>query len=81
MTAGGEIYADRCSACHLPNGRGLPHLFPKLSTGPLVNADGPTSIVRVVLAGSKADGTHTAPTGPAMPSLPGICRTRMSPTC
>jgi mono/diheme cytochrome c family protein len=69
MTAGREIYADRCSACHMPNGEGVSRLFPKLSTAPLVNANDPASLVRVVLAGSKADGTQAAPTGPAMPSF------------
>lgn len=69
MVAGREIYADRCSACHTPNGTGVPKLFPQLAKAPLVNADDSTSLMRVVLAGSKASGTHAAPTGPIMPSF------------
>lgn len=69
MVAGREIYADRCSACHTPNGDGVPQLFPKLSAAPLINSDDATSLIRVVLAGSRANGTRLAPTGPAMPSF------------
>jgi mono/diheme cytochrome c family protein len=69
MVAGKAIYADRCSACHVPNGEGVKNLFPKLAAAPLVNSTDPTSLIRVVLAGSRAGGTEAAPTGPAMPSF------------
>ncbi|WP_168879815.1 cytochrome c [Rhizobium sp. P28RR-XV] len=69
MVAGREIYADRCSACHTPNGEGVPKLFPQLAKAPLVNGDDATSLMRVVLAGSRAGATDAAPTGPAMPSF------------
>ena len=69
LVAGKAIYADRCSACHTPNGDGVPRLFAKLSAAPLVNGKDTTSLIRVVLAGSRADGTHLEPTGPAMPSF------------
>jgi mono/diheme cytochrome c family protein len=69
MLAGREIYADRCSACHTSNGEGMPKLFPQLANAPLVNGDDATSLMRVVLAGSRAGGTVAAPTGPAMPSF------------
>jgi mono/diheme cytochrome c family protein len=69
MLAGKAIYADRCSACHVPNGEGVKNLFPKLAAAPLVNSSDPTSLIRVVLAGSRAGGTEAAPTAPAMPSF------------
>jgi mono/diheme cytochrome c family protein len=69
MVAGKAIYADRCSACHVPNGEGVKNLFPKLAAAPLVNSSDPTSLIRVVLAGSRAGGTEAAPTAPAMPSF------------
>lgn len=69
MVAGAAIYADRCSACHVSKGEGVPTLFPRLASAPLVNSTDPTSLIRVVLAGSKAGGTHMAPTGPNMPSF------------
>ncbi|MDH0293501.1 cytochrome c [Pseudomonas sp. GD04087] len=69
MVSGKAIYADRCSACHVGNGEGVRNLFPKLAAAPLVNNDDPTSLIHVVLAGSRAGGTDAAPTAPAMPSF------------
>ncbi|EPQ0226307.1 c-type cytochrome [Pseudomonas aeruginosa] len=69
MTAGRSLYEDRCSACHTPDGEGIPTLFPKLANAPLVNARDAVSIIRVVLAGNRAGTTDAAPTGPAMPSF------------
>lgn len=69
MVTGKAIYADRCSACHVGNGEGVKTLFPKLAAAPLVNSNDPTSLIRVVLAGSRAGGTEAAPTAPAMPSF------------
>lgn len=69
MTTGRAIYEDRCSACHTPDGEGIPTLFPKLAKAPLVNAPDPVSMIRVVLAGNRAGGTNAAPTAPAMPSF------------
>jgi mono/diheme cytochrome c family protein len=69
MVAGKAIYADRCSACHTPNGEGVEHLFPKLAMAPLINSNDPASLVRVVLAGSRAGATDAAPTAPAMPAF------------
>lgn len=69
MVAGKAIYGDRCSACHVGNGEGVEGLFPKLAKAPLVNGGDPSSLIRVVLAGSRAGATDAAPTGPAMPSF------------
>lgn len=69
MVAGKAIYADRCSACHTPNGEGAPNLFPKLAMAPLINSNDPSSLIRVVLAGSRAGATDAAPTAPAMPAF------------
>lgn len=69
MRTGALIYEDQCSACHTPEGEGIPHLFPRLAQAPLVNSRDATSLIRVVLAGSRAVGTDAAPTAPAMPSF------------
>jgi mono/diheme cytochrome c family protein len=69
MRTGALIYEDQCSACHTPDGEGIANLFPKLSNAPLVNSRDATSLIRVVLAGSRAVGTDAAPTAPAMPSF------------
>jgi mono/diheme cytochrome c family protein len=68
MIAGKAIYADRCSACHVVSGAGIPRLFPQLAKASLVNNDDATSLIRVVLAGSRAGGRDVRPTAPAMPA-------------
>lgn len=69
MVAGKAIYEDRCAACHISSGAGVPNLFPRLANAPLVQSDDPTSLIRVVLIGSRAGATVAAPTSPAMPSF------------
>jgi mono/diheme cytochrome c family protein len=69
MVSGKAIYADRCSACHTPNGDGVVNLFPKLAMAPLINSNDPSSLIRVVLSGSRAGATDAAPTAPAMPAF------------
>jgi mono/diheme cytochrome c family protein len=69
MVAGKAIYADRCSACHVSQGQGVPGMFPMLAKAPLANGADPASMIRVVLAGSRAGATDAAPTAPAMPSF------------
>ncbi|WP_110947244.1 c-type cytochrome [Pseudomonas bohemica] len=69
MVAGKAIYADRCSACHTPTGEGAANLFPKLAKAPLINSNDPSSLIRVVLSGSRAGATDAAPTAPAMPAF------------
>lgn len=71
MVAGKAIYADRCSACHTPAGGGVPGLFPKLSDSPLINSENESSLIHVVLAGSRGVDTNAAPTAPAMPAFAG----------
>ncbi len=69
MATGQAIYNDRCNACHVTDGSGIARLYPRLAGAPLVQADDPTSIIRVVLAGSQAGATSAAPTGPVMPAF------------
>jgi mono/diheme cytochrome c family protein len=69
MVAGQAIYVDRCATCHAGSGEGIPHLFPKLAKAPLVNGDDPTSLIRVVVEGSRAGATDARPTAPGMPAL------------
>ena len=69
MKMGAAIYADECSACHTPKGTGIPELFPSLAGAPSVQQADPTSILRVVLRGTRSVATDGAPTGPGMPSF------------
>jgi mono/diheme cytochrome c family protein len=69
IVAGKAIYENRCAACHMSSGAGVPTLFPRLAQAPLVQSTDPTSLIRVVLIGSRAVATSAAPTAPAMPSF------------
>jgi mono/diheme cytochrome c family protein len=69
MVAGQAIYEDRCAGCHSHSGAGVPTLFPRLASAPLVQSADPTSLIRVVLIGNRAVATSAAPTAPAMPAF------------
>ena len=69
MVAGEAIYADECSACHGPDGKGVPYLFPSLAGSSNVRSADPTSLIRVVIEGARSVATAGEPTGPGMPSF------------
>jgi mono/diheme cytochrome c family protein len=69
MQVGAAIYRDSCAACHRGAGTGEVHLFPRLAGSALVQSDDPTTLVRVVLQGTRAASTPDAPTAPAMPAF------------
>ena len=69
MRAGAAIYKDSCAACHKDSGEGEVNLFPRLAGSALVQSDDPTTLVRVVLHGTRAVSTSGAPTAPAMPAF------------
>jgi mono/diheme cytochrome c family protein len=69
MKAGAQIYAEECSGCHTPNGAGTAGLFPALAHAPVVQQADPTTLIRVVLRGTRSVGTKGAPTAAAMPQF------------
>jgi mono/diheme cytochrome c family protein len=69
MRAGEAIYTDTCAACHGANGEGQPRTFPPLAADASVQARDPTTIVRIVLAGSRSVPTPATPTPLAMPAF------------
>lgn len=69
VSAGSHVYFDRCAGCHTPDGSGENGIFPQLAQNPVVNGDSATSLIRVVLAGSRAVATDAKPTAPAMPAF------------
>ena len=69
MQEGQAIYNNQCAACHTVAGEGIVGLFPRLNGAPVVQQAQATSLIRVVLEGSRAVATDGAPTGPAMPSF------------
>jgi mono/diheme cytochrome c family protein len=69
MRAGEAIYTDTCAACHGSNGEGQIRYFPRLAGNPSVQAPDPTTIVRIILAGTRAVPTPAKPTAPGMPAF------------
>ena len=69
MLAGAAIYDDLCSACHKPDGSGVPYLFPNIAASASIASREPTSVIRVILQGSQSVATPAEPTAPAMPSF------------
>ena len=69
MRAGEAIYVDTCAACHGGNGEGQPRYFPPLAGDAPVQSHDPTTIVRIILAGSRAVPTPAAPSAPGMPAF------------
>ncbi|MHB8267941.1 c-type cytochrome [Bradyrhizobium sp.] len=69
MRVGAAIYKDSCAVCHKDAGTGEVHLFPRLAGSALVQSDDPTTLVRVVLQGTRAVSTPNMPTAPAMPAF------------
>ena len=78
MKTGAAIYADECSACHTPHGAGIAELFPALAGAPSVQSTDPTSMIRVVLAGTRSVATDSAPTAPAMPAFAWLLNDRQA---
>jgi len=71
MIAGGQIYVDECAACHTGAGTGLPRIFPTLAASPIVQAETPATLLRIVLHGGRSVATTPAPTASAMPAFGG----------
>jgi mono/diheme cytochrome c family protein len=69
MRTGEAIFIDTCSACHTRNGGGIEHVFPRLAGDAIVKQVDPTTLVRIILTGTRGAGTDAFPTSPAMPSF------------
>jgi mono/diheme cytochrome c family protein len=69
MAAGAAIYDDLCSACHRPDGTGVPYLIPNLAASASVASSEPTTLIRVVLEGADSVSTREEPTAPSMPAF------------
>jgi mono/diheme cytochrome c family protein len=68
MKAGHAIYRDQCAACHMIDGKGVPHLFPSLADASVLRSRDPRTAIRLVLRGARTVATKDEPTAPGMPS-------------
>lgn len=69
MQLGRTIYEAQCSACHAPDGSGVPGQFAALAGSSLAQSSNPTSLVRIILEGARAAQTERYPTRHVMPAF------------
>ncbi|MBW3096874.1 c-type cytochrome [Pseudohoeflea coraliihabitans] len=69
MQTGALVYATQCSACHGPDGEGIPGQFARLKGSSLTQSSDPTTVVRLVLEGVRSVPTEKYPTPHAMPAF------------
>ncbi|MCC0020367.1 MAG: c-type cytochrome [Nitratireductor sp.] len=63
------VYDTQCAACHGAQGEGVKLQFAKLAGSNIVQSDNPTTLLRVILEGTKAVPTAKYPTPHAMPAF------------
>jgi mono/diheme cytochrome c family protein len=68
-TRGAQLYLDNCAACHRSDATSNAKVFPALAGNPSVLSDDPTSLIRLVLAGSTLPSTKGAPSALGMPGF------------
>jgi mono/diheme cytochrome c family protein len=68
-TRGAQLYLDNCNACHRSDATSNAKVFPALAGNPSVLSDDPTSLIRLVLAGSSLPSTKGAPSPLGMPGF------------
>jgi alcohol dehydrogenase (quinone), cytochrome c subunit len=64
---GAELYIDNCAACHRSDGAGYARVFPRIAGNATALSADPTTLVRLILAGSRLPATAGAPSELAMP--------------
>jgi len=67
--AGEAIFIDQCAACHRSNGKGEPGFFPPLAGNSNVQQGDPTTVIRVILDGTRSATTASRPTPLSMPAF------------
>jgi mono/diheme cytochrome c family protein len=69
LTLGERLYLDNCGACHFVAGNGASRVFPRLDGASVINAENPTALIHVILAGAQTPSTERAPSVLPMPGF------------
>lgn len=67
LETGEAIYFDNCAACHDSDLSGVEYFFAPLESSNKVAAEDPSTVIRVILEGARAQPTENAPTPLSMP--------------
>ncbi|RQT19094.1 cytochrome c [Burkholderia contaminans] len=68
-TGGALLYLNNCNACHRSDGSGAMKAFPALAGNEVVTSDDPSSVIHVILTGSRMASTRSDPAPLAMPAF------------
>jgi mono/diheme cytochrome c family protein len=66
---GDALYSTNCAACHRPDGKGLPMVFPPLAGDPVVNAADPAAHIHTVLNGKQGEAIGGVTYASPMPAF------------
>jgi mono/diheme cytochrome c family protein len=66
---GAQLYLDNCAACHRTDAKSNGKVFPALAGNPSVLSDDATSLIKLILEGSKLPSTKAAPSDLGMPGF------------
>lgn len=66
---GAELYVDNCAGCHRTDGQGYARIFPRIAGNSTVLAGDPSTVIRLILDGSRLPATRGAPSELAMPGF------------
>lgn len=69
LTRGQGLFVDNCAACHMHDGGGIPHVFPRLMNSSSIQAREPATALRVVLDGAAVPGASGQRSYIAMPAF------------
>ncbi len=69
LTLGERLYVDNCGACHFVSGEGASRIFPRLDGASVINAQNPTALIHVILAGAQTPSTARSPSVLPMPGF------------
>jgi len=67
LETGEGLYFDNCAACHAADRSGVPYFFAPLDSSNKVVADDPSTAIRIILGGARAQPTEAVPSMLAMP--------------
>jgi mono/diheme cytochrome c family protein len=68
---GAGVYNGFCARCHQADGRGVSGKYPRLAGNPIVVAPRSTSLIRLLIDGSRSPETIGGPEPHRMPSFVG----------
>jgi mono/diheme cytochrome c family protein len=66
---GESLFSTNCAACHRPDGKGLPTVFPPLAGDPVVNAADPGAHIHTVLNGKQGEAIGGVTYASPMPAF------------